>query len=77
MASWIVFREGRGLDAVKVYYLNHITGVRYTLGSLSSDVPDTMILNWIFNHGGPAYGDRIQLSDGSLFHFKRPEGARA
>lgn len=77
MASWIVVREGKGREAVTVYYLNHVTNMRYVLGKLDSCVPDQMVLDWIFNHGDPAYGDRIQLSDGNAFHFRAPEGACA
>lgn len=77
MARWLIVREGKGNEAVAVFYDNLVTGMRYPLGKLSSDVPDTMVLEWIFKHGGPAYGDRIVLSDGVNLVYKRPEGARA
>jgi hypothetical protein len=60
-----------------VFYDNLVTGLRYPLGRLSSDVPDHMIVEWIMNHGQPAYGDRIKLSDGRQFLYKKPEGACA
>jgi hypothetical protein len=77
MAQWLIVRDGKGREAVTVFYDNLVTGMRYKLGNLSSDVPDPMIFDWIFKFGGPAYGDRIRGSDGSVFYFKRPEGARA
>lgn len=77
MARWLIHRTGRGNDSIVVYYDNLITGMRYPLGKLSSDIPDDMIVDWIFSHGDPAYGDRIQLSDGTMFVFRAPEGASA
>jgi hypothetical protein len=77
MARWSIVRSGRGNEAVSVFYDNLVTGMRYPLGKLSSDVNDQMILDWIFNHGDPAYGDEIRLSDGSRIFFKKSEGACA
>jgi hypothetical protein len=77
MASWIIFRDGRGKDTITLYYINHVTGMRYTCGKESSDVPDQMLVDWIFRFGNPAYGDQIKLSDGTSFFYRAPEGARA
>lgn len=65
MARWLIQRTGRGNDGTAVFYDNLITKLRYPLGTLSSDVPDDMIVEWIFRHGKPADGDVIKLSDGS------------
>ncbi len=77
MARWLILREGKGAEGTVVFYDNLVTGKRHTLGKLSSDVPDTMILEWIFKHGGPGYGDNICLSDGTQFVFQAREGACA
>jgi hypothetical protein len=73
----LIVREARGNEGTAVFYDNLVTGMRYPLGRLSSDVPDQMIVDWIFKFGGPAYGDRIRLSDGSQFFYKKSEGACA
>jgi hypothetical protein len=73
MARWVIVRsEKGGPEAVSLFYDNLLTGMRYPLGKLGSDVPDNMILDWIFKHGGPAYGDQIRLSDGTRFIFAAP-----
>ena len=71
MASWIIVRGGLGLEATTVFYHNHVTDTRYPLGKLSEDVSDESIVEWVFSHGGPAYGDRIRLSDGSLYIYQQ------
>lgn len=72
MARWVVVREGRGLDGVRVFYDNLLTGVRYPLGTCPGDVDDDLVLDWILKHGKPAYGDRIVLSDGVSFYHQPP-----
>jgi len=67
MARWLILRES---DKVQVAYLNLITGIRYELGTLTPDVEDAEVVDWIFTHAGPAYGDHIHLSDGSTLHFQ-------
>lgn len=78
MARWIIEREaGRGNDKVFLFYHNLVTGMRYPLGSSSSDVPDQMIVDWIFKCGDPALGDQIRLSNGSVFVYQAQHRARA
>lgn len=67
MARWLIIRED---DQIRVAYLNLITGIRYELGTLTLDVEDEAVVEWIFDHAGPAYGDHIHLSDGSTLHFQ-------
>lgn len=69
MATWMIIR-GSGPDGTEVFYINHITDMKYHLGSLSSDVPDNDIVAWVFAEAGPAYGDKIRLSDGSLLVYQ-------
>lgn len=73
MATWLIERvSGRWrVDGVRLYYLNHVTKKKYDCGRLTSDVPDSMIAEWIINHGGIALGDVVQLSDGSTLRFTR------
>lgn len=68
MARWLIVRERGG---VRLWYLNLITGIRYDLGTITEAVEDKIVVDWIFEHGGPAYGDHIHLSDGSTLHFQR------
>jgi hypothetical protein len=78
MARWLIQRTHRGNGGISVFYDNLVTGMRWPLGKLSSDVSDDMIVEWIFKHGGPAYGDRIQLSNGHHLTYHAPaEGAAA
>lgn len=78
MATWVIERdEGRGNNKVRVIYHNHHTDQRHELGRLASDVPDPMIVDWIFNHGGIDQGDKIRLSDGYILHYLGRESAAA
>jgi hypothetical protein len=77
MARWLIQRTARGNDGITVFYDNLVTKMRYELGKLSSDVPDSMIVDWIFAYGDPAYGDAIVLSDGTFLTFHAPEASAA
>lgn len=72
MAKWIIIRDG----VVKLYYENLITDVVYPLGTERPEIPDTMIVDWIFKEAEPQYGDRIHLSNGALLIYQRSD-ARA
>lgn len=73
MARWLIERQGGrwAVDGVRVFYDNLVTKKRYHLGKLSTDVPDSMIAEWIINHGGIALGDVVQLSDGSTLRYTK------
>lgn len=66
MARWLISRQGEGPDSVHVYYDNLISKMRFAMGALPPETPDQDVVDWIFNYGNPATGDRIQLSDGSI-----------
>jgi hypothetical protein len=78
VATWIIERqEGRGNNKVRVYYHNHHTDEKHELGRLASDVPDTLVVDWIFTHGGITAGEKIRLSDGYILAFLGREAAAA
>lgn len=67
MAKWVIIREE---EQVHLQYHNLIVGNQESCGSMSANVPDEMILEWILTKGKPAYGDRIILSDGSYIDYQ-------
>lgn len=78
MARWMIIRdEGKGADKVRLVYQNLVTGLDYNLGRVGSDVPDSMLIDWIFTNGNPDFGDRIRASDGTEYQFQRPQGVCA
>jgi hypothetical protein len=62
MARWIISRDH---NFIQVFYLNMQTKSLYSLGKLSLETPDSMIVDWVLEHGDPAQDDIIELSDGN------------
>ncbi len=73
MARWRIEREaGKRSDGLTVWYDNLDAGLWFKCGELGLDVPDDVVIDWIFDLGGIDPGDHIRLSDGSIMHY-RPE----
>jgi hypothetical protein len=67
MAQWLISRTP---EEVSIIYVNLLTGQRYNCGVSEPRVSDDDLLNWILEHGRPAYGDQILLSNGSKFNYR-------
>lgn len=76
MASWRIVRHpGCGNGKLELVYENWYTKLRYSLGLLSSDVPDEMVCAWIVDHGEHFEpGDLIHLSSGTILAYGRWRG---
>jgi hypothetical protein len=70
MAMWIIIRDGKGRDAVRLVYHNLIQDRQYPLGSCSSDWDDDSVLQWIFDNAeNLTPGDFIKMSNGRMLHW--------
>lgn len=69
MATWRILEQGKFLALV---YRNNQTGCEYPCGQVASCVGAEAIVEWIFNHGDPGYGDLIELPSGTVIHYRAP-----
>lgn len=70
MAMWIIIRDHRGREGVRLVYHNLVQDRRYDCGTMSSDWPDSSVVQWIFDNSEQLTpGDFIRLSDGSMLHW--------
>lgn len=69
MARWLIVRH---LDRVSILYENRLTGLRYACGqaSIFDYLDDADVVAWIFQHGAPAPGEQVQLSDGRVLAYQ-------
>ena len=70
MARWRIVRDA---DGVHLIYDNLVTGMHWPCGAVAGNVPDAMVVDWIFAHGVPAFGDRIRYSNGREFVYQQSQ----
>lgn len=76
MARWIIVRDHRGKEGLRLVYQNLLTLKKYDLGGIDSTLPDDMVVDWVFNYAEHLEpGDWFSLSDGRLLQFSRQRGA--